>query len=94
MGMRFRRSVKVLPGVRINLGARGAVSLSMGGRGARMTFGQKGTRTTVGLPGTGLSYSEFIPHSRRAANRVRASGGTVFWLLVTLFVAIGFAVLA
>lgn len=58
MGLRFRRSIKVLPGVRINLGKKGA-SLSVGGRGGTLNVGKHGVRSTVGLPGTGLSYSSY-----------------------------------
>ena len=60
---RFRRSVRILPGIRINLGKRSG-SVSVGVRGAHVTFGgPRGTRATVGLPGTGLSYtSTSNPH--------------------------------
>jgi hypothetical protein len=62
MGFRFRRSVKILPGIRLNFGSRG-ISTSIGVRGAHVTFGRTGTRTTVGLPGTGLSYTHLDrPH--------------------------------
>lgn len=57
MGFRFRRSVKIAPGVRINIGKKGT-SLTVGKRGAKVTVGKKGVRTTVGLPGTGISYSK------------------------------------
>jgi Protein of unknown function (DUF4236) len=56
MGLRFRRSIKILPGIRLNFGKRG-VSTSIGVRGAHVTFGKTGTRTTVGLPGSGMSYT-------------------------------------
>jgi len=56
MGFRFRRSIKILPGVRLNFGKRG-ISTSIGIRGAHVTIGKTGTRTTVGLPGSGLSYT-------------------------------------
>jgi hypothetical protein len=58
MGFRFRRSIRILPGIRVNLGRRSA-SLSIGGRGAHVTLrpGHK-ARATIGLPGTGLSYSQ------------------------------------
>lgn len=56
MAFRFHRSVKVLPGIRLNFGKRG-ISTSIGVRGAYVTFGGSGTRTTVGLPGSGLSYT-------------------------------------
>lgn len=55
--LRFRRSVRILPGVRVNVGKTG-ISTSIGGRGARVTLGHGHTRATVGLPGTGLSYTE------------------------------------
>lgn len=57
MGLfRFRQSIRLAPGVRINLGKRGA-SLSVGRPGATVNIGKKGLRTTVGAPGTGLSYT-------------------------------------
>jgi len=60
MGFRFRRSIRIAPGVRLNLSKSG-VSTSIGGRGATINIGPKGTRHTVGLPGTGLSYSTLAP---------------------------------
>lgn len=56
MGFRFRRSVKICKGVKINVSKSGT-SLSLGGAGHSVNFGSKGVRTTVGIPGTGLSYS-------------------------------------
>jgi hypothetical protein len=49
---RFRRTFKIVPGVRFNLSKSGA-SVSFGPRGLHYTVGPKGTRTTVGLPGSG-----------------------------------------
>jgi|GEM_PF-3106374 len=57
MGFRFHRSFKIAPGLRINLGKKGA-SFTIGPRGAKMTIGSTGTRVTAGIPGTGLSYTE------------------------------------
>lgn len=57
MGWRFRKSVKIAPGVRVNFGKK-STSVSVGGKGYRKTFSSTGkTTTTVGIPGTGLSYS-------------------------------------
>ncbi|QQP93992.1 DUF4236 domain-containing protein (plasmid) [Skermanella sp. TT6] len=56
MGWRFRKSVKVFPGVRVNLDRDGISSVSAGGRGARASVGKRGVRQTVSLPGSGLSY--------------------------------------
>jgi hypothetical protein len=66
MGFRFRRSVQLIPGVRLNLGKRGA-SLSIGGRGASLNVGKRGIYGNVGIPGTGLSYRERLDLPRRSA---------------------------
>ena len=55
MGWRFHKSVKIAPGVRLNLSKRGP-GLSFGGRGMRYSVGPGGRRTTFSVPGTGLSY--------------------------------------
>lgn len=56
MGFRFRRSVKLAPGFKLNVGKRGA-SFSFGGRGGHVTVNTQGKVTTsAGIPGTGLSY--------------------------------------
>lgn len=56
MGFRFRKSVKIAPGVKVNFGKKGA-SVTVGNKYARTTIG-KGRRTnSVSLPGTGISYS-------------------------------------
>lgn len=58
MGFRFRRTLKIAPGIRLNLGKKG-ISTSIGPRGAKITLGKDGVRTTVGLPGSGLSYTSY-----------------------------------
>ena len=59
MGMRFRKSVKICKGVKINFSKSGS-SLSLGGRGHSVNIGSRGVRQTVGIPGTGVSYSSNI----------------------------------
>jgi len=56
MGFRFRRIIRVLPGVRLNL-SRSGVSTSVGVRGAHVTLGHGKVRETVGLPGSGMYYT-------------------------------------
>ncbi|MEB3236930.1 MAG: DUF4236 domain-containing protein [Candidatus Sericytochromatia bacterium] len=56
MGWRFRKSVRLLPGISLNLGM-GRPSLSFGRRGARVTVDEEGVRTSLGVPGTGVSWS-------------------------------------
>jgi len=55
MAFRFRRTLKIAPGLKINFGKRG-VSLSAGVRGATMTAGRHGLYGNVGLTGSGMSY--------------------------------------
>lgn len=56
MGIRFRKSFKVAPGVRFNVGKKSA-SVSFGGKGFRTSVSTSGRRTrTVGIPGTGISH--------------------------------------
>lgn len=56
MGWRFRRSFRIAPGLRLNMGKSGFTSISVGGRGATLNVGKRGTTSTFSLPGTGLSY--------------------------------------
>ena len=54
MGLRFRKSFKLAPGVRLNVGS-GGMSWSLGPRGASVSIGKRGTYFNASLPGTGLS---------------------------------------
>lgn len=57
MGLRYRKSKKIAPGVRLNLSAK-STSVSVGPKDFKKTFSTSGrTTTTVRIPGTGLSYS-------------------------------------
>ena len=56
MGLRFKKSVKIAKGVKVNFGKTGA-SLTVGTRGLHHTIHTSGKKTSsIGLPGTGLSY--------------------------------------
>lgn len=91
MGFRFRKSIKLMPGVRVNLGKKGA-SLSLGGRGATVNVSSKGTRTTVGIPGTGLShtsYSRRKSKSRDTSNNENASqDATAGWIAIIVIIGL------
>lgn len=53
MGLRFRRSIKLAPGLRMNLSGSG-ISWSIGPKGASITMGKRGTYVNTSIPGTGL----------------------------------------
>ncbi|MEG3132382.1 DUF4236 domain-containing protein [Rouxiella sp. T17] len=64
MGFRFRRSIKILPGVKINISKTG-VSTSIGRPGATVNLSSRGVKTTLGIPGSGLSWSTMSKHSSK-----------------------------
>lgn len=74
VGTRFRKSIKIAPGVRINVG-RKSVGMSIGGKYGGMSFNSRtGARARVSAPGTGLSYSTKISGGNR--KRTDSSLGT------------------
>ena len=86
MGFRFRRSLKLFPGVRVNLSKSGT-SLSLGGKGLSYNIGAKGTKTTAGIPGSGLSYSTYSPYEKKEGGAgTPSSGGNaaggIIWIIV------------
>jgi hypothetical protein len=81
MGLRFKRSFKLMPGVRMHLSGSG-VSTSIGPRGASINIGPKGATASVGIPGTGLSYRSKLstleavapPTTIAATNKIGSPG--------------------
>lgn len=64
MGLRFRRSVTLCKGVKLNFGKTG-MSVSVGQKSYRKTFHQNGNvTTTVGLPGTGIYWTDTKRHNK------------------------------
>lgn len=54
MGIRFRKSFKLAPGIRMNFSTSG-IGASFGPRGASVSVGKRGVYGNVGISGTGLS---------------------------------------
>ena len=58
MGFRFRKSIKIAPGVKLNFNKK-STGITFGGKGVHYTINSKGKRTaSIGIPGTGISFSE------------------------------------
>ena len=56
--LRFRKQFKLGPGLKLNVNKQ-SVGITLGVRGAHLTYNTKGQRTaSVGLPGTGLWYRD------------------------------------
>lgn len=72
MGLNFRKSITLLPGVKLNLNKKSA-GLSFGVKGARYSINTNGQRrATVGIPGTGLSYTKTFGNKKKDAKTDRA----------------------
>jgi hypothetical protein len=64
MGIRFRKALKLFPGVKLNLSFSG-VSATIGPRGASVNIGPRGTFLNTGIPGTGLYSRERLFQPQR-----------------------------
>ena len=65
MPIRFHRTIKIAPGVKLNLSKSG-VSTSVGPKGIHFTFNKHGIRRSIGIPGTGLSEVDYIKKNETA----------------------------
>ncbi len=85
MGFRYRRSINLGSGVRLNVSKRGLSSVSVGRPGSTLNLGRRGVRATVGLPGTGLSYTTGGKGGDAGVlalvGLVGTAFGLLFWLL-------------
>lgn len=75
MGLRFRKSVKIAPGVRLNISKK-SVGISAGVKGYRKSINSSGRVTTsIGVPGTGVSYvkTENLKSKKKKAVSSRVS---------------------
>ncbi|WP_152058205.1 DUF4236 domain-containing protein [Aliarcobacter butzleri] len=64
MAFRFRKSIKIIPGVRVNLSLKGA-SLNVGPRGSSFSIGKQGIYSNVSIPGMGISFRKKISNNVR-----------------------------
>lgn len=72
MGLRFRKSVTLCKGVKLNFGKTG-MSVSVGGKGYHKTINTKGQVTTsVDIPGTGIYYTD----TKRLGNNKQSGTST------------------
>lgn len=68
MGLRYRKSINIGKGARVNL-SRSGIGCSFGTNGARITKRSSvGWSGTVGIPGSGISYTRSIGSKRRSGN--------------------------
>ena len=79
MGLRFRKSVKIAPGVKLNIGKK-SVGVSVGGKHGGGSFNSKsGARARISAPGTGLSYSTSLSSGKkRNSKKANISSGSTY----------------
>ena len=75
MGLYFRKSVKIAPGVRLNMSKKG-MSVSAGPKGAKVNISKRGTYLTTSVPGTGV-YSRRRISSRKSSTTLNHKTLTV-----------------
>jgi hypothetical protein len=68
VSFRFRRSVRLFPGVRLNFSKSG-ISASIGGAPFTLNVGSRGLMSTASIPGTGISFRQY-PHRPRSGPRI------------------------
>lgn len=67
-GFRFRKSFKVAPGVRVNVGKK-SMGVSAGTKGFSVSANTKtGIKSSVGIPGTGMRYEQKISQGQVKLN--------------------------
>ena len=94
MGIRFRKSIKIAPGIRLNLSKSG-ISTTVGVRGLSVNTGRRGTYVNAAIPGTGISSRTRVGAGGRArsgAPRGRGgSGAAGYWMVGGLVLSLGIA---
>lgn len=87
MAWNFRKRIKIVPGVHLNLSKSG-ISTSIGPKGAKVTFGKNGTYLNKGIPGTGLYSRDKLSGGNKSSN----SGCAIVLLVITILMGLAFAV--
>ena len=70
MGLRYRKRVKIAPGIYINISKSG-LSTTIGSRGASVNVGKNGTYINAGIPGTGLYERQRIDNTSKSTDRLQ-----------------------
>ena len=93
MGFRFRKRIKLFPGLHLNISKRG-YSISVGEKGLTTNISRKGLRETVSVPGTGLSYqTKTVRLGQRPQRPAKAPRQPVSPMSVVAFVLVLAAIL-
>ena len=70
MGVYFRKRIKILPGIHLNVSKTGT-SWTFGGRGASVNVGRKGVYANAGIPGTGIYSRKKLSRNKTNPSVIR-----------------------
>lgn len=95
MVIKFRKSVKITNGVRLNFGKKG-ISTSIDKHGAGITFGQTGTIMHMSIPSTNLSFVKKVSTDKgkivSSSNHKKSNGNRCYscsaWFVILFFLGI------
>lgn len=93
MAWRFRKSIGLGKGIRLNFGKK-SIGLSIGGKGLHMGINsKKGVYTSAGIPGTGLYTQQYVGSGSRSSSGGSSYGSMSFmqgikfvWNAIVLFI--------
>lgn len=94
MGLRIRKSIKIAPSVKVNIGKK-SVGVSVGGKHGGVSVNSKsGINTRVSVPGTGISYSQHVAKASKVSRKTDSkqisassrSSTALFFLGITLII--------
>lgn len=95
MGMRFKKSKKIAPGVKLNVSNK-SVGVSVGGKGVHHSVSSSGRKTaTFSAPGTGLSYVKTSgggSHKKKSSKKAQSGTvgcGTILLGFILFFLIVG-----
>lgn len=69
MGLRFRKSQKLAPGIKLNINKKSS-SVTFGKKGVHYTINSSGRKTSsIGIPGTGISYTKTTSKKKNTVSK-------------------------
>ena len=94
MGIKFRKKIKIAPGVKLNVTAKGISSVSIGGKGVTLNTGsKKGTKLTTSLHGTGLSHTQNLSSKNSESGNSSSNISFGSWLIIGFIALIIYVVI-
>lgn len=76
MAWRFRKSISLGKGVRLNLGKKG-IGVSAGVKGFRVGVNSKGVYRSMSIPGTGLYNQEYIKSNKNSGKSTASASSSI-----------------